>query len=401
MKYDDYELYENIAQGCLTNSKHPNRFVRPFYPTVINGGMGPYIYDTENREYIDFICGLGGNLFGYNCPQIEGPHEKSMFGCHSFPTVHEINLGKRIREFFPFIEKVKFVNDGSSGCSAAIDIAKAYQDKRYRFFVFSDGYHGWHSLFKSVYSDPDVGCVRKLPKDLEDIRADWTGWADWISCIIIEPIILDDSKERRDYLSKLREFCTKNEIILIFDETITGLRFDSQLVSKSWCIDPDIVIFGKALANGDKISCVGGKAKYMQGDYFVSGTFHGHTRPIIAANRCLNLSIKKDPKVLMDHGKYFMEQLNIEAKGLFELKGYGTRGSFVGNEVTIALFFQEMAKAKVLFGPSFFISYAHIELLDDVMKLARSAIDKIRTGEATLVGKLPTPPFSKRVRDAR
>jgi len=318
-----------------------------------------------------------------------------MYGCYSLPTVHEINLARRIREFFPFIEKVKFVNDGSSGCSAALDIAREYQEKRGRYSVYSDGYHGWHLIFKMIYNQDRIAYDGRLPEDLSKIDAKRT------SCIIIEPVLLDDSKERRDYLNKLREFCTKNEIILIFDETITGLRFGSQLVSKDWCIDPDIVIFGKALANGDKISCVGGKAKYMQGDYFVSGTFHGNTRPIIAASRCLNLSIKKDPKVLMDQGKYFMVELNTLAKGLFELKGYGTRGAFTGDQTVLALFFQEMAKAKVLFGPSFFISYEHVELLHEVMKLARSVIDKIRTGEAVLEGKLPTSPFTKRVRDAR
>jgi len=394
MNFDDYELFENIAQGSLTNSKHPDRFVRPFYPTVIRGGLGPYLYDTENREYIDFICGLGGNLFGYNCPQIEGIHDKSMFGCYSLPTVHEIELAKRVRERFPWIEKVKFVNDGSSGCTAAIDISRSYQSKRDRTIIYSEGYHGWHPDFKAIYNHGDLVFLKRLPKDIEDISKD-------ACCIIIEPVMLDNSQDRREYLNRLRDYCSKNEIILIFDETITGLRYEKDLVAKAWSIEPDIMIFGKALANGDKISCVGGKAKYMQGDYFVSGTFHGNTRPIIAARRCLNLSIKKDPKVLMDQGLFFMEQLSQCARGLFQLIGYGSRGAFVGDKTMVALFFQEMAKAKVLFGPSFFISYAHFDVLDDVLKLARTVGDRMKTGEAVLRATLPTSPFSKRVRDAR
>ena len=219
MNIEDYELKRYIAQGCLTNSKHSDRFVQPYYPKIISHGIGPYLYDIEGKEYIDFICGLGANVFGYNNPEVESIADRPRYGCYSLPTIYEIELARKITQRFPFIEKMKFVNDGSSGCIASILMAKRYKSPRNKDVILSEGYHGWHPLFQDIYNRIPSNFHKEVPKDLEKIDSS-------TAAIIIEPIQLDHSIERREYLKELREFCTKNGIILIFDETITSLRFE-------------------------------------------------------------------------------------------------------------------------------------------------------------------------------
>lgn len=91
----------------------------------------------------------------------------------------------------------------------------------------------------------------------------------------------------------------------------------------------------------------------------------------------------------------FYEKLNKLAGGLFTIKGWGCRGAFQGD---YHLFFQEMAKAKVLFGPSIFINFENFKLLDDVLQFAEIAIDNIRSGKSRFLGKMPTGAFSTKLR---
>ena len=115
-----------IAQGALTNSKHPDRFPS-IVPSHMKWGKGCFLYDFEENEWIDLISGLGANHFGYGCEKIQSEVIKySLHGdCHSLPTHHEVDCAEKIQELFPFVEKVKFVNDGSSACTAGCIMARA------------------------------------------------------------------------------------------------------------------------------------------------------------------------------------------------------------------------------------------------------------------------------------
>lgn len=404
MSIEEYELYQNIAQGCLTNSKHPDRFVNGIYPKVISRGSGCHLYDLKDRKYVDFICGLGTNLFGYDNQKIK--KEKNRVSgdcCHSLPTVHEIIAAKTIKELFPWVEKVKFVNDGSSACSAALIIARSFQKHLgtgEKNLVLSEGYHGWHNEFTSL-TPPGNGIVRtgaiqpllELDKIINPSR---------VGAIIVEPVIVDDSSQRIEELRKLRAFCTENDIVLIFDETITALRYPKLTVSNCYKIIPDLLIFGKALGNGEKISCVAGKAALMEGKYFVSGTYHGHVRSLVAAVACLDLA-KNDPhydiKHLIAEGIWFMNEFNGICDGIVRLDGYGSRGVFSGDDMQKGMFFQEMCKSGFLFGPSFFLNWDLLPHLKDVLYIASRICEKIRNGDIVLEGSLPSSPFSQKARN--
>lgn len=401
---ESYELHQNIAQGCLTNSKHPDRFINGVYPQVVSHGHGCHLYDLEARKYIDFICGLGTNLFGYNNPKLKKAltRYQNVGHCHSLPSKWEIIAARKIKECWPWVEKVKFLNDGSSACSAAIRMARTYQAyfnaSDYKTTILSDGYHGWHDEFTSL-TPPACGVKEsiyiKKYEGIQKIQPKRVG------AIIIEPVVLDDSTQRIEELQELKTFCTQNDILLIFDETITALRYPRLSVSNAFNITPDLIIFGKALANGEKISCVAGKSAVMEGQYFVSGTFHGHAPSLIASALCLHL-VKYDQEYdvsrLVEEGIWFMEEFNKICKDVISLKGYGSRGVFQGSEMQKAIFFQEMCKANILFGPSFFLNWDHFPHLKDVLYIAERVVQKIKTGDVVLEGQIPTSPFANKAR---
>jgi len=406
MNVSEYELSQNIAQGALTNSKHPDRFVKPFYPLVIEKGMYEYIYDLNGTKWLDFICGLGTNLFGYGNELIENEISKvRRHGqCHSLPTKWEIIASKCVKQMIPWVEKVKFVNDGSSACSAAVTMARAYLKsigEGYREVVVSEGYHGWHGEFTSL-TPPASGITRHkyIEKACYDSEGDIV-LGENVGVVIIEPIQLDDSKERIEWLRRLRKQCSEKNIVLIFDETITGFRFEKLTVSKTYNIEPDLLICGKAIANGEKLAFVAGKSCIMDLDYFCSGTYHGHVSALVAFIKCFDLiknNSQYDIKILIDRGKQFAYDFNSIWKGFIELRGYGPRGSFIASDVIKAMFMQEMAKAHILFGPSFFINYYHVNHLDQILYLNERVAEKFKNGDIVLNGTIPTSPFSAKSR---
>lgn len=407
-KIASWELMQNIAQGSLTNSKHPSRFVAPFYPMLIERGSGCCLFDQNGYRYLDFICGLGTNLFGYGNPLIEtvcAPHRMSGLS-HSLPTKWEVIAAKIVKEGFPWIEKVKFVNDGSSACTAAVLAARAYVDsikEGHRTVVLSEGYHGWHPEFTSL-TPPANGVTSHPFIEKAKYRDDGSIYIGKdVAAVIIEPVQLDDSRERIDWLNRLRKECIEKKVVLIFDETITGFRYPNLSVSNHFSIEPDILILGKAIANGEKLAIVAGKSKIMDLEYFCSGTYHGHIGSLIAFCKCFDLirhNNNFDIKSLKERGLAFQERFNNIFDGLFRLIGYGTRGAFVGDEMNRALFMQEMAKAKILFGPSFFLCFDHLkdDHIESTLYLCERIAERIRNGSVVLSGTLPTSPFSSKSR---
>ena len=209
---------------------------------------------------------------------------------------------------------------------------------------------------------------------------------------------MDDSRERIEWLKELRKKCTESGTILIFDEIITGLRYPKLGVCNAYGIHPDILLLGKALGNGEKIAAVCGLESLMNGNYFVSGTYHSHIFSLIAAKVCMNLAkfdSKFDLKRLNEDSLIFYKKINAMAKGMFTIEGWGCRGAFKGDYL---LFHQEMAKAKILFGPSVFINFESVKLLDEILEVSQIAIDNILKGDLVFTGPVPTDAIAKKAR---
>lgn len=405
-KYEHDLTNNNIAQGCVTNSKHPDRFVKGVYPTHVTRGKDCYLFTAEGEQYIDYICGLGTNLFGYGNDNIVSYRlRKAYMGdCLSLPSVYESEAAIAVKTIIPWAHKVKFLNDGSSACHASIIMARAYAQQKFgdkKFDVYSAGYHGWHSEFTAL-TEPAHGCsqasdyIHKLPDNLEDIDISRA------AAIIIEPVELDDSSDRQKYLMRLKEFCEKNKIVLIFDEIITGMRYPKFAVSNFWNIQPDLILMSKAIANGAKIAIVAGHSDIMDNDYFVSGTFHGEIYSLvslIATTTEARTNRSWDMMSLKQHGLWFCEQFNEMFKPYdVQLKGWGSRAAFQGNKLNIALIWQELIKARYLFGPSFFLNNYLMKHSDEVLYFCSQIVQLMKLSKLRLEGSMPSSPFSAKVR---
>ena len=117
------EAHEHIAGGALTNSKRPASLIRGVYPTHIERGYGSTLVDVDGNRFTDFICGLGTNLFGYANPAITAAVTRVMMGggsVFSLGSREEVVYSRRIKETFPFLDRVRFLKSGSEGCSAAV-----------------------------------------------------------------------------------------------------------------------------------------------------------------------------------------------------------------------------------------------------------------------------------------
>lgn len=384
----------SISQGALTNSKRPESFIKGVYPTHLVSGIGPYLIDTNNKRYIDFICGLGTCIYGYNNPILsEFAIRGEKIGCTlSLSSIHEIKAAEKVKEFMPQIERLRFLKTGSEACTAAITIARAFTGRN---LVFSDGYHGWNPEFTSL-TPPANGCPKWPTISLLETSIDLSNAA----AVIIEPVITDYSDKRKEQLLKLREECTKHGVILIFDETITALRFPGLSVASYFGITPDLMVFGKALGGGSSLACVGGRGDVMDCDYFVSSTFAGEVGPLLKAAHIMEkIKMHQPIQRLWDFGLNFWEQFNMIFDGIVKFEGYPTRGILKGEEVPKALFMQEACKAGLLFGASPFLMFPHIELKEQILSVLKDVAMKLRTQNVKLEGELPKKPFAQKVRE--
>lgn len=270
-----------------------------------------------------------------------------------------------------------------------------------QFLILSEGYHAWHDEFTSLTPPangvpPVFDYIEKLDHRLFECHIEEA------AAVIVEPVITDYSNERIAWLRRLRDLCTKFDTVLIFDETITALRFPNLSVA-NWCgVRPDITIMGKALGAGFPLSVVGGNKDIMDSDYFVSSTFAGDTISMKASMALLDI-LKGEgivDRMWLD-GEKFVTEFNKINPEIIYLEAYPTRGVFKAkDELTKALFMQLCIKAGVLFHPtSWFWHYKMNEESFDVLEICRAAVHLIEHNQVELEGEIPVQPFSQKVRE--
>ena len=392
----------SIAQGALTNSKRPQSFVDGIYPTHLSHGKGAFVYCADTgKRYVDFICGLGSNLFGYGNEEIAKAVSQAylMGSALSLGSPLEVECAELLQAAMPWVKRTKFLKTGSEACSAAIRIARAATGRN---LVISADYHGWHDSFVSL-SDPAKG-VPKLP-NCSNLFVEKMGGAHSyrdVAALIIEPVVTDWSEERRQRLIELQDLCRRNGTWLILDEVITGYRWPKLSVSRWAGLEPDLICLGKSIGGGMPLAAVCGRdAKAMDDpEYFVSSTFAGD-RTALAAFKAIHGMMKRpqwDVDDLWERGKLFIANFNRLMEGIVSIEGYPTRGVLKGEPERKAIFMQEACKAGLLFGPSFFFGFQHRELVDEVLGVLKDISLKIRLGGVSLEGALPASPFAQTVR---
>ncbi|MFT5162745.1 MAG: glutamate-1-semialdehyde 2,1-aminomutase [Alteromonadaceae bacterium] len=282
-----------IPLGSQTFSKSKLCYPQGASPHFITKGQGANVWDLDGNQYIDFVSGLLSVNLGYQDPDVNAAVIDQLNCGVNFSLSHpiEAEVAELMIDLIPCAQMVRFGKNGSDATSAAIRLSRAYT-KREKVAVC--GYHGWHDWYiGSTTRDAGVPeSVKALTlkfdyNDIDSLQQLFEQNPDNIAAIILEPMNLHYPKD--DFLGKVRALATKHGAVLIFDEMITGFRYDLGGAQKLFNVTPDLATFGKSLANGFALSAVVGSKEIMQWmeEIFFSGTFGGEALSLAAAKATL------------------------------------------------------------------------------------------------------------------
>lgn len=283
-----------IPGGTMLLSKRPEMFLPEQWPSYYSKSKGCSVWDLDNNKYIDMsIMGIGTNILGYSHPEVdEAVIETVKNGNMStFSCPEDVYLAEKLIEIHPWADMVRLARAGGEINSIAIRIARAATGKDK---IAICGYHGWHDWYLSTNLNDDKnldghllpglepnGVPRGLTgttlpfnyNDIEQLEQIIESNTGQIAAIKME--VSRNEGPENDFLQKVRELATKNNIVLIFDECTSGFRETFGGLHKKYDVEPDMAIFAKALGNGYAISACIGRKEFMEAaqNTFISSTF--------------------------------------------------------------------------------------------------------------------------------
>jgi len=376
-------------------------------PVFFQRAQGPYLYDEDNKRYIDFMASWGPMILGHQDPDVITAIKTQLDKAISFgaPTHIELQLAQLICENIPFIEQIRMVNSGTEATMTALRLARGYTG-RSLIIKFEGCYHG-HSdslLIKagsgaltlgqpsSAGVPPDVAkhTLNVEFNNIPAIQAAFEHYGEQIAAVILEPIpgnmgcILPDPA----FLRTVRQLCNQVNAVCIFDEIISGFRVAFGGAQAVYGIEPDLITFGKILGGGMPVGALGGKKAIMQylspvGPVYQAGTLSGNpvamsaglaTLQKILANPHFYTQLQQTTAALVHGLEGLAKKHNVPLvinwiTGMFGL--FFTELSYVrsyqqalqSNVDTFKRFYHGMLEQGIYFGPSAyetgFVSIVH------------------------------------------
>jgi glutamate-1-semialdehyde 2,1-aminomutase len=307
-----------IPLGSQTFSKSRIQYPVGAAPLFAKKAKGAFIWDLDGNKYIDYVSGLACITLGYGDKGVERAIKRQLSKgiSMSLPGKLEAEVAEKLVEMIPSAEMVRFGKNGTDATSAAIRLARAFTGKDH---VLVCGYLGWQDWYIASTTRnkgvPDV--VGELThkfnyNDIESLNELILMYESKIAAVILEPMNVIWPNE--NFLHKIRDICSKNGIVLIFDETITGFRFANGGAQELFGVTPDLSTFGKGMANGMPISAVVGRFEIMKEmeEIFFSGTFGGELLSLAATNEVLDrLKVINLPEILGKSGDALSSQIEI------------------------------------------------------------------------------------------
>jgi glutamate-1-semialdehyde 2,1-aminomutase len=355
-----------IPLGSQTFSKSRTQYPLGVSPFFASKGSGSYLWDVDGNKYVDLVASLAAVTLGYGDPEINKAVKRQLKKGVSLSLSSKLEtvVAEKIIDLVPSAEMVRFAKNGSDATSAAVRIARYFTRRDH---IISIGYHGWHDWYigSTTRSMGVPSAVQALTlsaryNDLSHVENLFEEVKGDVAAVILEPMNSVDPAP--GYLESLRSFCSSNNILLIFDEVITGFRFAKGGAQELFGVTPDLSCFGKGIANGFPISVIAGKREIMEGfkEVFFSGTFGGELLSLTAANVVLDKV--KDGRVIAElyrvgqaiqeglmseisHKKY--EFVNLSGNPTWTFLNWTLNSDALQNQVK-TYFLQEMFKRGIL-----------------------------------------------------
>jgi glutamate-1-semialdehyde 2,1-aminomutase len=369
---------KTIPLGSQTFSKSHTAYPKKVSPLFIQHGQGCQVWDADENQYTDFVSGLLSVSLGYCNPEVDDAVIKQIKSGVTFSLPHqlEMEVAEKLVELIPCADMVRFGKNGSDATSAAIRLARAFTNKEHLAVC---GYHGWQDWYIGS-TTRDLGVPQSTKalthvfkyNNITSLELIFSQENNQVAAVILEPMNTHFPED--NFLHKVQALCKKNNAVLIFDETITGFRYNLGGAQKLFGVTPDLATFGKGMANGYPISAVVGRRDIMMlmEDIFFSGTFAGETLSLAATKATLTFMEKHDVVAhLTEMGEKLQaglaEQIKqLHAESWLSLSGHavwsflniGGQGDYSAIELK-SLFLQEMAIQGFLIGGGHNLNYSH------------------------------------------
>tara|TARA_B100000497_G_scaffold124587_1_gene159423 strand:- start:180 stop:1463 length:1284 start_codon:yes stop_codon:yes gene_type:complete len=394
-------------------------------PLFFKSAKGSILTDVDGKEYIDYIGSWGPMILGHCHEPIvktlkEATNNTTSFGA---PTELEADIAELICDMVPAVEKVRMTNSGTEACMSAIRVARGYTNKE-KFIKFEGNYHGHADAFLikagsgaitlGVPNSPGVtkGTAQDTLlapyNDLKAVEKIIEQNPNEIAAIILEPVAgnMGCIPPKKGFLEGLRDLCDQHQIVLIFDEVMTGFRLAKGGASEYYSVTPDMVTLGKIIGGGLPVGAFGGKKEIMNmvapvGPVYQAGTLSGN--PIaMGCGYTLLKELNENPdiyKLLEENTAYFEKELRrvFENKKLsYTINRVGSMISFhfdvkevnnfddacQANADFFKKLFHGVLQRGVYFAPSafetLFLSTTHTkELLDETIVAIEQTLEEL------------------------
>ncbi len=320
-------------------------------PVFIQKAQGAYIFDTDGKQYIDYVGSWGPMILGHNHPAILNAVLKTAENGLSFgaPTPLEIDLAELVCQLIPSIEMVRMVSSGTEATMSAIRLARGYT-KRDKIIKFEGCYHGHADslLVKAgsgaltlgqpnspgVPADFAKHTLTCTYNDLDSVQQAFAQYPDQIACIIVEPVAgnMNCIPPKAGFLQGLRALCDQYGAVFIIDEVMTGFRVALGGAQAYYGVTPDLTCLGKIIGGGMPVGAFGGKKEIMQhiaptGPVYQAGTLSGNPIAMAAGLACLT-ELKKDGN--QQRLNQLTEKLSQGLKALADKHGIPFSVNYVG-----------------------------------------------------------------------
>ncbi|MGB3342677.1 MAG: glutamate-1-semialdehyde 2,1-aminomutase [Aequorivita sp.] len=324
MKYQRSSLLFKAAQEVIPGGV--NSPVRAFKavggdPIFVEKAKGAYLYDVDGNKLIDYINSWGPMILGHAYePVVNAVVEKAKLGTSfGMPTEIETEIAALAVAMVPNIDKIRFVNSGTEACMSAVRLARGFTGKD-KIIKFAGCYHGHSDSFliqagsgAVTFGSPNSpGVTQGTAKDtllaefnnLDNVAKVIGANKGEIACIILEPVPgnMGCIPPAEGFLQGLRKLCDENNILLIFDEVMTGFRLAKGGVQELYGVKADLVTFGKVIGGGMPVGAFAARAEIMNylapiGPVYQAGTLSGNPLAMAAGLTML--------KELNDNGEIF------------------------------------------------------------------------------------------------
>lgn len=384
------KLYEKakslIPGGTMLLSKRPEMFLPDNWPSYFSKSKGDKVWDLDGNQFTDMsIMGIGTNTLGYGHDEVDEAVMQTVINGNmsTLNCPEEVYLAEKLIQMNPWADMVRFARSGGEANAIAIRIARAASGKDK---VAICGYHGWHDWYLSTNHNSGDGLSGHLlpglepagvPKNLKDtvFPFHYNNIQELENIITTQDIgvikmeVVRNFGPEDNFLQKVRDIATKNNIVLIFDECTSGFRETFGGIFTKYGVEPDVAMFGKTIGNGYALTAVVGKKSVMEAAQktFISSTFWTERIGPTAALKTLEVMERiKSWEIITTKGKQMQNgwqkladnhSLSISISGIPSLTTYAFNSE---NALLYKTFItQEMLKKGFLASTNFYASIAH------------------------------------------